>query len=153
MQETRVQSLSQEDPLEKEMATHSSVLAWEIPWTEAPDGLQYEGSQRVWWLSNFLFTSSINFLRQKPLAWNRRHLYIVFASHIQIIRKYCWLYCPNILRIRQLISTFIGNTWSKQHYLLSDLEVASFVFQDYNSDYITSQNVSNSFPTIIQKGN
>ena len=37
--ETRVQSLGQEDPLEKEMATHSSTLAWEIPWTEDPGGL------------------------------------------------------------------------------------------------------------------
>ena len=39
MRETWVQSLSQEDPLEKEMATHSSILAWEIPWTEEPDGV------------------------------------------------------------------------------------------------------------------
>ena len=38
--ETEVQSLGQEDPLEKEMATHSSILAWEIPWTEEPGGLQ-----------------------------------------------------------------------------------------------------------------
>ena len=47
MQETQVQSLGQEDPLEKEMATHSSVLAWKIPWTEEPGGLQSTGSQRV----------------------------------------------------------------------------------------------------------
>ena len=47
MQETPVQSLGQEDPLEKEMATHSSTLAWEIPWTEEPGGLQSMGSQRV----------------------------------------------------------------------------------------------------------
>jgi len=39
MQETQVQSLGQEDPLEKEMATHSSILAWEIPWTEEPGRL------------------------------------------------------------------------------------------------------------------
>ena len=39
MQETWVQSLGQEDPLQKEMATHSSILAWEIPWTEEPGGL------------------------------------------------------------------------------------------------------------------
>ena len=43
MQETQVQSLGQEDPLEKEMATHSSILAWEIPWTEEPGGLQSIG--------------------------------------------------------------------------------------------------------------
>ena len=46
-QETRVQSLGQEDPLKKEMATHCSILAWEIPWTEEPGGLQSMGSQRV----------------------------------------------------------------------------------------------------------
>ena len=46
MQETQVPSLSQEDPLEKEMATHSSVLALEIPWTEEPGELQSMGSQK-----------------------------------------------------------------------------------------------------------
>ena len=44
MQETRVQSLDQEDLLEKEIATHSSILAWRIPWTEEPGGLQPTGS-------------------------------------------------------------------------------------------------------------
>ena len=43
----QVQSLGREDPLEKETATHSSILAWEIPWTEEPGGLQSMGSQRV----------------------------------------------------------------------------------------------------------
>ena len=47
MQETRVQSLGWEDPLEKEMATHSSVLAWKIPWTEEPCRLQSIRLQRV----------------------------------------------------------------------------------------------------------
>ena len=47
IQEIRVQSLGREDPLEEEMATHSSVLAWEIPRTEEPGGLQSMGSQRV----------------------------------------------------------------------------------------------------------
>ena len=47
MQETWVQSLGREDPLEKGMATHSSILAWKIPWTEEPEGLQSMGSQRV----------------------------------------------------------------------------------------------------------
>ena len=44
MQETQVQSLGQEDTLENEMATHSSILAWKIPWTEDPGGLQSMGS-------------------------------------------------------------------------------------------------------------
>ena len=47
MQETWIQSLGQEDPLEKEMATHSSILAWKIPWMEEPGGLQSMGLQRV----------------------------------------------------------------------------------------------------------
>ena len=47
IQEVQFQSLGQEDPLEKEMATHSSILAWRIPWTEEPGGLQSTGSQRV----------------------------------------------------------------------------------------------------------
>ena len=47
MLETKVGSLAQEDPLEKEMATHSSVFTWEIPWTEEPGSLQFMGLQRV----------------------------------------------------------------------------------------------------------
>ena len=47
MQETQVLSLSQEDPLEKAMSTHSNILAWEIPWTGEPGGLQSMGPQRV----------------------------------------------------------------------------------------------------------
>ena len=54
VQETQVGSLGQEDPLEKGMATHSSVLAWRIPWTEEPGGRQSMGSQRVGrdWVTN-----------------------------------------------------------------------------------------------------
>ena len=47
MQEKQVRSLDQEDPLEEKMATHSNILAWKIPWTEEPGGLQSIGSQRV----------------------------------------------------------------------------------------------------------
>ena len=54
MKETRVQSLDQEDPLEKEMATHFSIVAWEIPWTEEPGGLQFMWLQQLdmaYWLN------------------------------------------------------------------------------------------------------
>ena len=47
MQDTWVQSLGWEDPLEEDMATHSSILAWRIPWTEEPGGLQSMGTHRV----------------------------------------------------------------------------------------------------------
>ena len=47
LQESQIQSLGQEDPLEEDIETHSSILAWRIPWTEEPGGLQSIGSQRV----------------------------------------------------------------------------------------------------------
>ena len=67
MQETRVQSLGQEDPLEKEMATHSSILAWRIPWTEEPGRLQSMESQSQTRLSDF--TSPYVFLNH--LTYNK----------------------------------------------------------------------------------
>ena len=47
-QEMQAQSLGQEDPLQKEIAAHSSILAWEVPWTEGPEGLQSMGLQKGW---------------------------------------------------------------------------------------------------------
>ena len=59
-----VQFLGQEDPLEEEMATHSGILAWKIPWTEKPGRLQSIGSQRLTQLSDFIFTlCKLKFLR------------------------------------------------------------------------------------------
>ena len=58
-----VQSLGGEDPLEKEMETYSSILAWEIPWTEEPDGLQFTGLQSQTRLSNWaqhMYASNMN---------------------------------------------------------------------------------------------
>ena len=64
MWETRVWSLGREDPLEKEMATHSSILAWRIPWREEPGRLQSMGSQRVRhdWETSLHFTSPHRYL-------------------------------------------------------------------------------------------
>ena len=62
VQETQVWSLGWEDPLEDGMATHSSILAWRIPWTEQPDGLQSMGLQRVghgWTINTFTFCGSL----------------------------------------------------------------------------------------------
>ena len=73
MRETGVQSLGQEDPLEKEMATHSSTHAWKIPWVEKPGGLQSMGSQRVghdWATSlslSFFYTNVIFASTQLPM--------------------------------------------------------------------------------------
>ena len=73
VQETWVRSLGQEGLLEKEMATHSSILAWEIPWTEEPDGLQCTGSQ----------------------SWTRlsdRHL--ILWNPVQLLRRVSEPHCP-----------------------------------------------------------
>ena len=59
-QETWVQSLAQEDPLEEEMAPYSSILAWRIPWTEEPSGLQSMGSQSVGHDSDFALHTLTN---------------------------------------------------------------------------------------------
>ena len=75
--ETQIQPLGQEDPLEKEKATHSSILAWEIPWTEEPGGLQSMGLQRVrhdWVTNSFTFTFWMNFTSK---------LYIVLENSLQ----------------------------------------------------------------------
>ena len=63
MQKTQVRSLSGEEPLEQEMATHSSILAWEIPWTEEPGGLQSTGSQKslIWLRDSTTTTAAIAF--------------------------------------------------------------------------------------------
>ena len=67
MCETQVRSLGGEDPLEKKMATHSSTLAWKIPWTEEPSGPQCMGSQRVGhdWATSLHFTDSMD------MSWSR----------------------------------------------------------------------------------
>ena len=89
MQETQVWSLGWEDPLEKEMATHSSVLAWRIPWTEEPGGLQSMGSQRV----RHDWATSLSFY-----AYNYRSLGLVLIFYfIFVLMALCiyfsWNYC------------------------------------------------------------
>ena len=70
MQETQDQSLGREESLEKEVATHFSILAWRIPWTEEPGGLQSTVSQSRTQLSNFTFLSQIKyFYTGRILIW------------------------------------------------------------------------------------
>ena len=71
MRETGVWSLHQEDPLEKDMATHSSMLLWRIPWTEEPGGLQSMGSQRVGhdWATEQQLSTQMNGVRLRE-AWH-----------------------------------------------------------------------------------
>ena len=81
MQETRVQSLGLEDPLDEEMATHSNILAWKIPWTEEPGGLppaqRVTESDTTEWLSTHAFTRTYSFS-----AFLKHFLYHLFAIFI-----------------------------------------------------------------------
>ena len=81
MQEMQVWSLGQEDSLEKEMATHSSILAWRIPWTEEPGGLQSMGSQRVRhdWTTN-------------THTHTHRHTHRHTHTHPVIQKSYTWVF-------------------------------------------------------------
>ena len=87
MQEMWIWSLGQEDPQEKEMADHSSILAWVIPWIEEPDRLQSMGSNRVGQdlkqLNNNKVKFSATFLRTVYLEWSG---YIFLIYHLQLIR-------------------------------------------------------------------
>ena len=80
MQKTRIQSTGQEDPLKDEMATHSSILAWRIPWTEKPGELQSMGSQRV---EHDLATKQLLF--SSPTKWNplaQKHFWKSFEREV-----------------------------------------------------------------------
>ena len=99
VQETEVQSLGQEDPMEKEMATHSSILAWRIPWTEEPGRLQSTGLQSWTQLSDWAQgrLSNINFLqfwRLGILRSNCQKIQLLVRTHFLVWR---WQSSPCIL--------------------------------------------------------
>ena len=104
MQETQARSLGWEDPLEKETATHSSTLAWRIPWTEEPGGLQSTGSQRVGhdWVTSlhssfffhciFVWSHVTSFCSFSPLFYQRKSLskvQINFLSLTGFSKNFC----------------------------------------------------------------
>ena len=123
MQETRVRSLGQEDPPEKEMATHFSIPAWRIPWTEEPGGLQSMGSKRVGhdWATNTntLENKNKDNFRQKE---NTTHMgsssshsteealnspFIQFPEDGDVIRMDCWVNFQEIQNMMWDYSTFL----------------------------------------------
>ena len=104
MQETWVQSLGQEDPLEEGMATHSSILAWRIPWTERPGRLQFLGLQRVrqhWVNSTFTFqcANSVN-----------------FATSFQIWMSWFSFYC--LMDLDRTTKTKLNKSGESRHFCL-----------------------------------
>ena len=140
----RVQPLGQEDPLEKEMATHSSILAWRIPWTEEPAGLQSTGSQEVrhdwsdlactWWSSphptfyrqKLYLTLQINVPLEYLLCLN----FLWFLAFLQIsvlivfehtnnfsFREHRCELPANITASSGLLSFYFRNLWVLNHHL------------------------------------
>ena len=95
IQETRVQSLGQKDPLEKGMAIHSSILAWRISWTEKPGGLQSMGSQRVRhnWLLTRTHTHTHTHRKKKNWAFREgRKVSMYEEDHVSVgfeLRRIC----------------------------------------------------------------
>ena len=123
MRETRVWSLGWEDPLEKEMAIHSSTIAWKIPWTEEPGRLQSMGSQRVgqdWATSRSHSVPSL--LSLKPMQPHSKMssymLLIVFLlmNVLENIKNVCFQMCFKIVsasfKIRNSIGVFIWIAWN-----------------------------------------
>ena len=138
MRETWVPSLAWEDPLEKGMATHSSILAWIIPWTEEPGKLQFMGSQRVghnWVTFSFTFHFIIKLLKfvtlwtvvhQAPLSGKSTEvdchfllqgIFLIQGSNLDLL--HCWqiLYHLNCREVHKLLKTTIKkNIWLSVSY-------------------------------------
>ena len=104
MQETQIQSLGQEHPLEEGMATHSDILVWEIPWTQEPYELQSMGSQRVGhnWVANSYTQGHLGFLRYilEVLEFYILHLdlqsilslFLWKLKFVSRFRIFCWVF-------------------------------------------------------------
>ena len=104
MQETWIQSLGQEDPLEKKMEIHSSILAWEIPWTEEPGRLQSIGSQKsdtTWWLNNCAIYS--------PFATPILNPFYVLLAPKR------WPLCTSLVSLTcWLVFSWVSNDWHRR---------------------------------------
>ena len=105
-QETRVRSLGWEDTLEKGMANHSSILAWEIPWTEKPGGLQPMGLQRVGhdWVTNTLHTHFCKY-----------PFFLVLVSNVSCHWKELLKKDFSLLKVNSFIHPSLGNSVLLSH--------------------------------------
>ena len=130
MRETRVQSLAGEDLLEKEMATHSSILAWKIPWTEMPDRLQSMESQRAGddWATSLKMTENYDqFIPNLPAAFiffsdNSKRIanaLLTFLLQINFLKTICqdWVFIyikfishSQIVKLQSKVTSISGVT-------------------------------------------
>jgi len=125
MQDTRVQSLGWEDPLEKGMATYSSILAWKISWTEEPGGLQSMGLQRVghdWATDTFQTSYPLVQLIKINKQTKKEHFNLVIKhSRIDAFKLWCWrrlLRVPWTARSNQSILKKINSEYSLEGLML-----------------------------------
>ena len=104
MQETQVKFLGQEDPLEKEVATYSSTLAWRIPWTEEPGGLQSKGSQRVRndGVTNTHSHKLLLVCVEKNVVSGKEMLFIELYTHLLLSQRKCPKISFKLQRICQI---------------------------------------------------
>ena len=118
MQDTQVWSLGWEDPLEKGMATHSSILAWRIPWTEEPGGLQSMGLQRIGhdWTINTFFLLTVVFIT--PLCPQTSH--IELKLHLQMWWRKDWIKkfknLPSARLTSHTFKKYLLNEWMNEPY-------------------------------------
>ena len=100
MQETRVWSLGREDPLEKGMAAHSSILAWRIPWTEEPGRLQPTGSQRVGhdWVTLFTLYNIISLVICFIYSIDSIYVFVLFLTKLLRLHLGLWVSCSLYLK-------------------------------------------------------
>ena len=133
MQETQVQSLSRDDLLEKEMATHSSILAWEIPWTEEPGGLQSMRSQKSQtWLSNWKTTTNWCLWDHFPLRESemrsRRSSRMNAGLEVESLASNCPLHILQVMKVFDIsgaifpaeIPTINSTAWGVNELKASD---------------------------------
>ena len=132
MRETRVWSLGQEDPLEKEMATHFSTLTWKIPWMEEPGGLQSMESQRVG--NNWATSLSLWTFFGIPFLWDwNEHYHFQSCGHYWV-SQICWhiecsTFTPSSLRIWNSsagipsppVVLFSHASWSPLYFAFQDV--------------------------------
>ena len=127
MRETWVWYLGQEDPLEKEMAAHTSTLAWKIPWTEEPGRLQPKGSQRVW--HNWATSLSLYQVKGDLYCLNAKNIFCIYwiGSYDLII----WF--PFIFNVGSYIKRFANvgtslHSYNRRHLAMMSFLIFQFVF-------------------------
>ena len=125
MRETWVQSLGREDLLEKETATHSSILTWKIPWTEEPRRLQSTGSQRVGhdWATSLFFLMMGNQCKRCRNSIIRQKRSMEWTNHV----------------VNQLIYSWISESWFSYDYLQKSTEklLNHVNLKNYQKDLVT----------------